>query len=187
MKVPSLRNIAVRGTFMHDGRFGSLRDVINFYSTGIQNNPDLDPLLRGPNGLPVRFNFTPGQVNDLLAFLGTLTDPDLLTNSIFSNPFITLDGDYNADGVVDDDDYTVWLESFGSSSLLAADGNLDGTVDAADYSLWRDNRGRSWLDLQGTLAAAGSQTVPEPTSAVVLLIAILSLSRIATQSTGRRR
>lgn len=188
MKVPSLRNIAVRGTFMHDGRFGSLRDVINFYSTGIQNNPDLDPLLRGPNGLPVRFNFTPGQVNDLLAFLGTLTDTDLLTNSIFSNPFVTLDGDYNADGMVDDDDYTVWLESFGSTTLLTADGNLDGTVDSADYSLWRDNRGRSWLDLQGTLAVANTQAVPEPASAVVLLLlALLSLSRIATQSTGRRR
>jgi len=173
MKVPSLRNIAVRGTFMHDGRFASLREVINHYSTGIQNNPDLDPILRTPNGQPVRFNFTPGQVNDLIAFLNTLTDTDLLTNSIFANPFVTLDGDYNADGVVDDDDYSVWLESFGSTTLLSADGNLDGLVDAADYSLWRDNRGRSWRDLQGTLAVANSQAVPEPTSAVALVCAVL--------------
>src|SRR6185369_493688 len=44
-KVPSLRNIEVRGRYMHDGRFTSLEQVIDFYSTGIQYSSRLDSRL----------------------------------------------------------------------------------------------------------------------------------------------
>ena len=48
-------------------------------------------------------------------------------------------GDYNRDGVVDANDYSVWQNSFGQTGAgLAADGNLNGIVDAADYTIWRD-------------------------------------------------
>ncbi len=53
----------------------------------------------------------------------------------YINPLV---GDYNIDGVVDQNDYTVWSQSYGSNLLLAADGNGDGRVDAADYTVWRD-------------------------------------------------
>lgn len=49
-----------------------------------------------------------------------------------------LDGDYDIDGDVDEDDYSVWRRNFGSTYLLAADGNGNGVVDAADYAVWRD-------------------------------------------------
>ena len=46
--------------------------------------------------------------------------------------------DYDIDGDVDNDDYAVWRQSYGSDLLLAADGNGDGVVNAADYTVWRD-------------------------------------------------
>jgi cytochrome c peroxidase len=86
-KVPSLRNIAVRGTFMHDGRFRSLSEVIDFYSTGIQANAGLDQALRNNNGNPVRFNITQTEKDALIAYLNTLTDPIFLADPKFGDPF----------------------------------------------------------------------------------------------------
>lgn len=86
-KSPSLRNVAVRGRFMHDGRFTSLDQVVSFYDTGVQPNPDLDPGLRGPDGQPRRLNLTPAQRNALVAYLETLTDHDQLTAQRFADPF----------------------------------------------------------------------------------------------------
>ena len=87
-KAPSLRNVAVRGRFMHDGRFATLQDVVNFYNTGVQDSPNLDAGLKDP----LQLNLTPEQVSDLVAFLNTLTDNTFLTSSLFSNPFNTLTG-----------------------------------------------------------------------------------------------
>lgn len=50
-------------------------------------------------------------------------------------------GDYDLDGEVEADDRLVWVDAFGSTTLLAADGSGNGTVDAADYTLWRDHLG----------------------------------------------
>lgn len=50
-------------------------------------------------------------------------------------------GDYDMTGEVDAADHTVWVDSYGSTTLLAADGNDDGVVNAADYSVWRDHEG----------------------------------------------
>lgn len=87
-KAPSLRNVAVRGRFMHDGRFNSLEQVIDFYDRGVQNNPQLDPRLRnGPNGQPQRLNLSTAEKASLVAFLRTLTDASLLTDARFSDPF----------------------------------------------------------------------------------------------------
>lgn len=89
-KAPSLRNVAVRGRFMHDGRFTSLAQVIDFYDSGVQANPALDPRLRagqGPNGPPLRLNLSVAEKASLVAFLGTLTDQAFLTNPKFANPF----------------------------------------------------------------------------------------------------
>lgn len=86
-KTPSLRNIAVRAPFMHDGRFSNLEEVIDHYSTGIQDHAQLDPRLRTPGGQPARYDFTEQEKADLIAFLGTLTDQSFLTDEKFSNPF----------------------------------------------------------------------------------------------------
>ncbi|MFN8010772.1 MAG: cytochrome c peroxidase [Holophagaceae bacterium] len=90
-KVPSLRNVALRAPYMHDGRFATLDEVIEHYSTGVKDSPTLSPQLRtppGPNGgQAVRFNLSAEEKAALRAFLETLTDSALATDPKFSDPF----------------------------------------------------------------------------------------------------
>ncbi|QDT68930.1 hypothetical protein MalM25_18560 [Planctomycetes bacterium MalM25] len=51
------------------------------------------------------------------------------------------EGDYDMAGETENADHTVWADSYGSTTLLAADGTGDGVVDAADYTVWRDHSG----------------------------------------------
>ncbi len=88
-KAPSLRNIAVRAPYMHDGRFSTLEEVVEFYNSGIQDHPNLSVHLRegGPGGPPRRMNMTAEEKAALVAFLKTLTDTGFLTDSRFADPF----------------------------------------------------------------------------------------------------
>ena len=86
-KTPSLRNITLTGPYMHDGRFETLEEVLEFYSTGIQNHPNLDNVLRD-DGEPRRLNFDEDDVEDLVAFLNTLTDETFINDPKFSDPFV---------------------------------------------------------------------------------------------------
>jgi cytochrome c peroxidase len=91
-KAPSLRNIELTGPYMHDGRFKTLEQVVEFYNSGVVDNPNLSaPLLNppgGPNaGQPRRLNLTNEQKAALVAFLKTLTDPNLATDEKLSDPF----------------------------------------------------------------------------------------------------
>jgi cytochrome c peroxidase len=79
-KVPSLRNVAITYPYMHDGRFWFLSQVIEHYRTGITQSNTLDPLLR--NGLQIGSS----DVQNILAFLRTLTDSSFLSNPKFSQP-----------------------------------------------------------------------------------------------------
>jgi cytochrome c peroxidase len=87
-KSPSLRNVAVRGRYMHDGRFSTLAQVIDFYDTGVQANPGLSSFLRAPDGSPRHMNLTAAEKAAMEAFLRTLTDSTFLTAPKFSNPFV---------------------------------------------------------------------------------------------------
>ncbi len=84
-KVPSLRNVAVRAPYMHDGRFQSLREVVEFYNTGVQPSRGVDPALHfaSMHGL----GLSAAEVDAIVAFLGTLTDDAFLEDPKFSDPF----------------------------------------------------------------------------------------------------
>jgi len=86
-KVPSLKNIAIRPPYMHDGRFATLEEVIEHYSSGIQNHPSLISPLVNSNGEAGQFNFTQDEKEALVAFLETLTDIAMLEDEKYSNPF----------------------------------------------------------------------------------------------------
>ncbi len=70
--VPSLRNVALTGPYMHDGRFQTLEEVIEHYCTGTKRSATLDPnLAKHPGGgVPLSLD----DKKALVAFLKTLTD-----------------------------------------------------------------------------------------------------------------
>jgi cytochrome c peroxidase len=177
-KTPSLRNAAVRGRFMHDGRFATLQEVIEFYNSGVQDNPSLDQGLRNP----LQLNLTPEQVLQLVAYIETLTDSVFLTSELFSDPFVTLPGDYDGNGVVDSDDYAYWSANVGDTSSLVADGNGDQVVDAADYVVWRKSVGLTWQSLgAGTGQNSSAEGAPEPSALVLAAIALSWLCGLRTR------
>lgn len=85
-KAPSLRSVGLTGPYMHDGRFATLAEVIDFYDHGIQGGPALDSRLRQGSG-PQRLNLSAADRAALAAFLMTLTDTALIKDARFSDPF----------------------------------------------------------------------------------------------------
>jgi cytochrome c peroxidase len=71
-RTPSLRNVAITGPYMHDGRFRTLEEVVDHYSTGVQISPTLDPNLAKHPAEGIRLS-KPNRAA-LVAFLRTLTD-----------------------------------------------------------------------------------------------------------------
>ena len=65
-KTPTLRDVADRGPYMHDGSLTSLSDVIDLYDRGGIDRPSRSPAIK-PLGL------TESEKRDLLAFLKTLS------------------------------------------------------------------------------------------------------------------
>jgi cytochrome c peroxidase len=78
-RAPTLRNVAVTAPYMHDGSVPTLRAAVAHYASGGHASPYKSDRLKG-------FRLTPGQVDDLVAFLGSLTDRGFLTNPAFAPP-----------------------------------------------------------------------------------------------------
>ncbi len=81
-RVPSLRNIEHTAPYMHDGRFYTLDAVMNFYSDNVEDQPNLDPLLKqnGHIGIPM----TSQEKQNIITFLKTLSDNSFITNPKFA-------------------------------------------------------------------------------------------------------
>ena len=85
---PSLRNIAVRPPYMHDGRFSTLEQVVRHYSDEIHWSVSLDNHLKSSDPSKAkRFNLDDNEISAIAAFLGTLTDDEFLHDEKFSSPF----------------------------------------------------------------------------------------------------
>jgi cytochrome c peroxidase len=80
-KTPSLRNLKFTAPYMHDGRFTTLDEVINHYSTGLKPSPTIDPLMKKVKQGGV--NITNKDKADLKAFLLSLSDNDFINNPNF--------------------------------------------------------------------------------------------------------
>lgn len=88
-KIPNLRNVALTAPYMHDGRFASLEEVIDHYSTSVAAHPNLDDRLKDPNtGMPLVLNITSNEKTALIAFLHSLTDQTFISDPKFSDPFV---------------------------------------------------------------------------------------------------
>ena len=71
-KTPSIRNVALTAPYMHNGAFGTLEDVIDFYDRGGALGLGLD--LPTQTLAPDRLNLTSIEKSDLVEFLKALTD-----------------------------------------------------------------------------------------------------------------
>ena len=110
-------------------------------------------------------------------FFASLTEVCTALDQVF------LAGDYNGDGLVDDGDYTLWSNNFGSKTFPAADGNNDGIVNAADFTIWRDNL--SATTGNPSRGCQNSTVVPEPATCSWFLCGVLVFS-IHRVGLGRR-
>lgn len=83
-KVPTLRNIALTAPYMHDSRFTTLEQVVEFYDHQVkQTSPNIDVNMdQIKNGL----NLTTQEKADLVAFLKTFTDSSFINNAAFMQP-----------------------------------------------------------------------------------------------------
>lgn len=79
-KVPSLRNVMITFPYGHDGRFYSVRNVLDHYSDGVQDGPTVDPIVKNKIALSALDKFY------LTQFLYTLTDSTFLKDKRFSQP-----------------------------------------------------------------------------------------------------
>jgi cytochrome c peroxidase len=91
-KIPSLRNAAMTGPYMHDGSMNTLEEIIDMYARGGRNitngpmagdgknNSNKDKRIKG-------FSISAKEKKQLIYFLYSLTDSSILTNPHFQNPF----------------------------------------------------------------------------------------------------
>lgn len=89
-KVPTLRNVELTAPYMHDGRFETLEEVVEHYSSGVKDHPYLSFYMREDiefGGPPKKLNLTETEKSDLVAFLKTLTDEEFLRDPRYANPF----------------------------------------------------------------------------------------------------
>ncbi len=93
-KAPTLLNIEITPPYMHDGRFNTLEEVIEFYNSGVHASATLDANMgvKDDSGQRVfengirKLNLTDLEKQQLVAFLKTLTDHTLATNPNYSKP-----------------------------------------------------------------------------------------------------
>lgn len=113
--IPALLNVEYTAPYMHDGRFKTLEEVVEHYNSGIQAHPNLDfkllsvdfenmseaevvrKLDTNHNGFledfeldgipPAKLGLSPAEKKGLVDFLKTLSDPMIMTEPKFSNPF----------------------------------------------------------------------------------------------------
>lgn len=78
-KTPSLRNIELTGPYMHDGRFQTLLECVEHYNTGFRYAENLDPNLF----FAVKGRLSQQEMEDIVAFLKTLTDMEFVNNPAF--------------------------------------------------------------------------------------------------------
>jgi cytochrome c peroxidase len=85
-RAPSLRNIALTAPYMHDGSLATLEEVIDHYAAGGKmDHPNKSRILR-------QFHLTDGEKRDLIEFLKSLTDQELLHDPQWSNPWTAVTG-----------------------------------------------------------------------------------------------
>jgi hypothetical protein len=97
-----------------------------------------------------------------------------------------INGDFDANGVVNAADYMAWRSDFGLlAHVTGSDGNHNGIVDASDYVVWR--KAMSMAGGAGSSSSVQSLAVPEPHAALLLGATIFSICGLRVRNRGRLR
>jgi T5SS/PEP-CTERM-associated repeat protein len=96
-------------------------------------------------------------------------------NAVILAVVSALAGDFNADGIVDAADYTVWRNNLGDAHESDLHHNGDGGgVTASDYLWWKQHYGNA---ISGSGAAIDNASiVPEPTAILTMVTGLIALS-----------
>ena len=167
-KTPSLRNVALRNHWFHNGapQMQDLRDTVAIYGTGVGGGFDnLDPVL---NGLII----PPAEVDDITEFLHALTDPRVAAETYpFDRPTLRFEravpnpeptglGAVAGSGGTAPELILTPAPFLGSGNFrVGVTGGLGGAFGAMRLRV---------LDLGGFPAALGVRTLPLPGGPIVL-------------------
>ncbi|MDH5604533.1 MAG: cytochrome-c peroxidase [Cyclobacteriaceae bacterium] len=83
-KTPTLRNLVFTFPYMHDGRFNTLEEVVEFYSTGVKMSATIDPLMK--RAFEGGVHLSANEKADLVMFLKSLSDSSFILNPAFQYP-----------------------------------------------------------------------------------------------------
>ncbi|MTB51319.1 cytochrome-c peroxidase [Lewinella sp. W8] len=87
-KIPFLRNVALTAPYMHDGRFATLREVIDHYSDKLVEHPNLHRNLKNADGAAKQLHLSEEDKEALVKFLEMTTDRTIREAHHLSDPFI---------------------------------------------------------------------------------------------------
>jgi hypothetical protein len=128
------------------------------------------------------FSSLPLDINSI----GTVTQAET-TNFFVRDDFVDPPdnpGDYDLNGIVEANDYTMWRDTLGQFEFLpydGADGNGNAVIDTDDYQVWKQNYGN-------TFPGNGSGvSVPEPSSLVLAVLLIVFPLRVDLQRVALQR
>ncbi len=180
-KVPTLRNAGLKSTFMHNGRFSTLEEVMDFYievNGQMQFPQNIDPLIP-----PI--NVPPPQRAAVIEFMrNALTDPRVENEEFpFDRPILRSEqGDHDRDGDVDGDDFTEIELCFNgtvggpaASGCERVDMDGDGLMTCDDWTAFES----AWTDTdpipEFPLCAVGP-TVPTVSEWGVVIMTLMMLA-----------
>lgn len=83
-KIANIKNLQLTGPYMHDGRFKTIEEVVEFYNSDVQYNKCLDPMLQ-VNGKPIRLNLNDAEKKEIVNFLKSFIDTTYNKVNSFDN------------------------------------------------------------------------------------------------------
>ncbi|CAA0090333.1 Cytochrome c551 peroxidase [Zhongshania aliphaticivorans] len=91
-RAPTLRNVAFTAPYMHDGSISTLEEVIRTYAAGgrnIENGPNAGDGRENPfrDGFISGFDIDEDDIQNVIAYLNSLSDFELINNPRFANPW----------------------------------------------------------------------------------------------------
>ncbi|MCX7633248.1 MAG: hypothetical protein N2Z22_07950 [Turneriella sp.] len=86
-KVPTIRNLEVTAPYMHDGRFATLREVIEHYRSKMIRKKNISPLYLDSQNRIKTTTLTEEQIAVMMEGFPMYTDKKLLSDPRYGNPF----------------------------------------------------------------------------------------------------